>query len=223
MAGCSRAAMSISSMSRPSGTGPLCGTRFRRAIPRQDLDLSRLWAVSRQGGFPRLAEGAAGFGRPVVLCLRAACDRRSVRHGVIHANGAGARGDRDRPHLAVARSQADAGGYRGSLSHDAPCPWDAGEPPARMEVRCLESVVATGCRAARLHLRGGVPPAYDRQGAQPRHPAWFSIIDTDWPAIDQAFQKWPAHDNFDGAGRQRQALQAAEAGGIKRATPSRPG
>jgi RimJ/RimL family protein N-acetyltransferase len=56
-----------------------------------------------------------------------------------------------------------------------------------------------------------------------RDTAWFSIIDTDWPAIDQAFQKWLAHDNFDGAGRQRQALQAAEAGGIKRATPSRPG
>ena len=56
-----------------------------------------------------------------------------------------------------------------------------------------------------------------------RDTAWFSIIDTDWPAIDQAFQEWLAHDNFDGAGRQRQALQAAEAGGIKRATPSRPG
>jgi RimJ/RimL family protein N-acetyltransferase len=56
-----------------------------------------------------------------------------------------------------------------------------------------------------------------------RDTAWFAIIDKEWPAIDQAFRNWLAPDNFDGAGRQRQALQAAEAGGIKRATSSCPG
>jgi RimJ/RimL family protein N-acetyltransferase len=50
-----------------------------------------------------------------------------------------------------------------------------------------------------------------------RDTAWFAILDKDWPAIDAAFQKWLAEDNFDSAGRQRQSLQAAEAGGIKRA------
>jgi len=56
-----------------------------------------------------------------------------------------------------------------------------------------------------------------------RDTAWFAIIDKDWPAIDQAFQRWLAPDNFDDAGRQRRALQAAEAGGITPATSSRPG
>jgi RimJ/RimL family protein N-acetyltransferase len=50
-----------------------------------------------------------------------------------------------------------------------------------------------------------------------RDTAWFSIIDKEWPAIDQAFRRWLAADNFDDSGRQRQALQAAGAGGIKRA------
>jgi RimJ/RimL family protein N-acetyltransferase len=56
-----------------------------------------------------------------------------------------------------------------------------------------------------------------------RDTAWFAIIDKDWPAIDRAFQRWLAPDNFDEAGRQRQALQAAEAGGITPATSPRPG
>jgi hypothetical protein len=50
-----------------------------------------------------------------------------------------------------------------------------------------------------------------------RDTAWFSIIDKEWPAIDQAFQRRLAADNFDASGRQRQALQTAGAGGIKRA------
>jgi RimJ/RimL family protein N-acetyltransferase len=50
-----------------------------------------------------------------------------------------------------------------------------------------------------------------------RDTAWYAIVDKNWPAIDGAFQRWLAADNFDSAGRQRQALQAAEAGGIKRA------
>lgn len=50
-----------------------------------------------------------------------------------------------------------------------------------------------------------------------RDTAWYAIVDKNWRAIDGAFQRWLAADNFDSAGRQRQALQAAEAGGIKRA------
>jgi RimJ/RimL family protein N-acetyltransferase len=50
-----------------------------------------------------------------------------------------------------------------------------------------------------------------------RDTAWYAIVDKNWPAIDATFQRWLAADNFDSAGRQRQALQAAEAGGIKRA------
>lgn len=41
---------------------------------------------------------------------------------------------------------------------------------------------------------------------QNRDTAWYSIIDTEWPLIEAAFQRWLAADNFDAAGQQRQRL-----------------
>ena len=49
-----------------------------------------------------------------------------------------------------------------------------------------------------------------------RDTAWYSIIDTEWPSIDAAFQKWLAEENFDSTGQQKQPLQASKAGAIKR-------
>lgn len=42
-----------------------------------------------------------------------------------------------------------------------------------------------------------------------RDTAWFSIIDTEWPARRAAFERWLATDNFDASGRQRTALGKA--------------
>jgi RimJ/RimL family protein N-acetyltransferase len=39
-----------------------------------------------------------------------------------------------------------------------------------------------------------------------RDTAWFSIIDREWPAIRQGFERWLADDNFDQHGRQRRSL-----------------
>ncbi len=39
-----------------------------------------------------------------------------------------------------------------------------------------------------------------------RDTAWFSILDTEWPAHKQAFQAWLAQENFDEQGRQRKSL-----------------
>lgn len=39
-----------------------------------------------------------------------------------------------------------------------------------------------------------------------RHTAWYSIIDREWPPLDQAFQDWLDPANFDGEGRQRTKL-----------------
>lgn len=41
-----------------------------------------------------------------------------------------------------------------------------------------------------------------------RDTAWFSILDSEWPAQKQAFQAWLAADNFDEQGRQRHSLDA---------------
>jgi len=40
-----------------------------------------------------------------------------------------------------------------------------------------------------------------------RDTAWFSILDTEWPVLRGAFERWLAPENFDTAGRQRRRLQ----------------
>lgn len=37
---------------------------------------------------------------------------------------------------------------------------------------------------------------------------WFSIIDSEWPALSQAFQRWLANDNFTDDGKQRRTLES---------------
>jgi RimJ/RimL family protein N-acetyltransferase len=39
-----------------------------------------------------------------------------------------------------------------------------------------------------------------------RDTAWFAIIDSEWPALREAFRAWVAPSNFDAAGRQRERL-----------------
>lgn len=39
-----------------------------------------------------------------------------------------------------------------------------------------------------------------------RDTAWYSVIDTEWPQLSQAFTRWLAQDNFDEHGRQRERL-----------------
>lgn len=41
-----------------------------------------------------------------------------------------------------------------------------------------------------------------------RDTAWFSIIDSEWPALNDAFTRWLAPENFDAAGKQRVSLSA---------------
>jgi RimJ/RimL family protein N-acetyltransferase len=46
-----------------------------------------------------------------------------------------------------------------------------------------------------------------------RDTAWFAMLDRDWPAIRAAYERWLEPSNFDAAGRQRSALDAAAAVG----------
>lgn len=48
-----------------------------------------------------------------------------------------------------------------------------------------------------------------------RDTAWFSIIDSEWPALNAAFSKWLAPENFDAEGRQRVALSSLTAPLVK--------
>lgn len=42
--------------------------------------------------------------------------------------------------------------------------------------------------------------------ARSRDTAWYAMIDSDWPALRHAFERWLDADNFDAAGRQKIAL-----------------
>jgi RimJ/RimL family protein N-acetyltransferase len=42
-----------------------------------------------------------------------------------------------------------------------------------------------------------------------RDTAWFSMLDSEWPARKAAFERWLAPSNFDEAGRQREPLATA--------------
>jgi len=44
-----------------------------------------------------------------------------------------------------------------------------------------------------------------------RDTAWFSILDSEWPAIKTAFESWLAPENFDAEGRQRMRLSVLTA------------
>lgn len=39
-----------------------------------------------------------------------------------------------------------------------------------------------------------------------RDTAWFSVLDSEWPAVKGAFEGWLAPENFDSEGRQRKSL-----------------
>jgi RimJ/RimL family protein N-acetyltransferase len=41
-----------------------------------------------------------------------------------------------------------------------------------------------------------------------RDTAWFAILDREWPALKEAFERWLAPANFNPAGRQRESLSA---------------
>jgi len=41
-----------------------------------------------------------------------------------------------------------------------------------------------------------------------RDTAWFSMLDSQWPALKARFEAWLAPENFDAMGRQQRALQA---------------
>jgi hypothetical protein len=40
-----------------------------------------------------------------------------------------------------------------------------------------------------------------------RDTAWYSILDSDWPRLENAYRKWLSAKNFDEEGHQKQRLQ----------------
>jgi len=40
-----------------------------------------------------------------------------------------------------------------------------------------------------------------------RDTAWYSILDSEWPALKSGYQRWLAPENFDALGRQKRTLE----------------
>ena len=77
----------------------------------------------------------------------------------------------------------------------------------RYEWKCDALNAASRAAALRLGFRyeGLFRQATVYKGRN-RDTAWFSIIDSEWPALQRAYAAWLAPGNFDDAGRQRIGL-----------------
>lgn len=78
----------------------------------------------------------------------------------------------------------------------------------RLEWKCNARNARSLAAAERLgFVKEGVFRQHLIVKGQNRDTAWFSIIDGEWPARRQAFQRWLSADNFDAQGQQRQRLE----------------
>ena len=77
----------------------------------------------------------------------------------------------------------------------------------RYEWKCDSHNAPSRAAAARLGFQyeGLFRQAVVYKGRN-RDTCWFSIIDSEWPALKRAYGEWLAAENFDAGGRQRRGL-----------------
>ena len=77
----------------------------------------------------------------------------------------------------------------------------------RFEWKCHANNAASRSAAGRLGFSfEGIFFNHRVVKGRNRDTAWFSILDTDWPAIRANFERWLSADNFDESGRQKVSL-----------------
>ena len=77
----------------------------------------------------------------------------------------------------------------------------------RYEWKCNALNLASRRAAQRLGFSyEGVFRQHSVVKGRNRDTAWFSVIDSEWPALSEAFKAWLSPANFDQAGRQRERL-----------------
>jgi RimJ/RimL family protein N-acetyltransferase len=85
--------------------------------------------------------------------------------------------------------------------------WAFGAGYRRFEWKCNARNIASRRAAQRL---GFSFEGVHRQAAvvkgQSRDTAWFSVIDSEWPGLAEAFRLWLSPGNFDAGGRQKERL-----------------
>jgi RimJ/RimL family protein N-acetyltransferase len=80
----------------------------------------------------------------------------------------------------------------------------------RYEWKCNALNAASRRAAVRLGFEfEGVFPQHMIVKGRNRDTAWYGMLDRDWPARKQAFERWLAPENFDADGRQKSSLSDA--------------
>ncbi|MHA1544591.1 MAG: GNAT family N-acetyltransferase [Alphaproteobacteria bacterium] len=78
----------------------------------------------------------------------------------------------------------------------------------RLEWKCNKNNAASMRAAERLGFTfEGIFRNHMVVKAKSRDSAWFSIIDSEWPMLREAYQKWLKPDNFDTDGVQKNSLE----------------
>ncbi|CAN7269693.1 GNAT family N-acetyltransferase [Ensifer sp. ENS07] len=78
----------------------------------------------------------------------------------------------------------------------------------RYEWKCHSENMASRKTAARLGFTfEGIFRQHMISKGGNRDTAWFSMIDSEWPLLNAAFETWLAADNFDEDGRQKRRLE----------------
>jgi hypothetical protein len=78
-------------------------------------------------------------------------------------------------------------------------------PPLRVKCDDLNAASRAAARRLGFSYEGTTRQATVYKGRS-RDTAWYSIIDSEWPALRGAFEAWLDPGNFDSAGRQRSRL-----------------
>jgi RimJ/RimL family protein N-acetyltransferase len=121
--------------------------------------------------------------------LRIAPAAGSIEVGAIHYSPALARGSGATEAMYLMMRRAFELGYR---RYEWKC--DSLNAPSRTAARRLGFTYEGTFRQATVYK------------GRSRDTAWFSVIDSEWPRLRQAFERWLHPSNFDEAGRQRSRL-----------------
>ena len=109
----------------------------------------------------------------------------------------------------IVLSPALQGAREGSAALMAMIRWAFGNGYRRVEWKC-DALNAPSRRAA-LRLGFSFEGIFRRHmivKGRNRDTAWFAIVDSDWPALRAAHDRWLSPANFDAGGRQRESLSA---------------
>ncbi|GGY05059.1 N-acetyltransferase [Litchfieldella qijiaojingensis] len=146
-------------------------------------------AASRDPSFYAIVENASGEALGMAAYLRIEPEGGSIEVGHLHFTPRLKRTPSATEAMMLMMRRAFALGYR------------------RYEWKC-DALNAPSRRAAeRLGFRfEGIFRQHRVVAGRNRDTAWFSILDSEWPALENAFTRWLSPDNFDGRGRQHKAL-----------------